>query len=141
MSAGGYISSITNPGGNRIGLEYDTGGLLRRLTDPRNFVHSFDYDVAGRLIKDTAPGSFQTLSRSVFNRVVTVTRTSGQGRTTAYRTERLADGSFKRTVTDEVGGRRPRSPTRTASRRSRARTARSSPPNSGPTRASAWRRR
>ncbi len=103
VSAGGYISSITNPGGNRIGLEYDAGGLLKRLTDPRNFVHSFDYDAAGRLIKDSAPGSFQTLSRSVFNRVVTVTRTSGQGRTTAYRTERLADGSFKRTVTDEVG--------------------------------------
>jgi RHS repeat-associated protein len=97
----GYLSSIRNPGQNRITMEYTAGGLLTELTDPRGYVHEFAYDAVGRLIRDTAPdGSFQTLSRNVSaGGVVTVTRTSNAGRVTTYRVERTEDGGLKRTVT------------------------------------------
>ena len=101
---GGYLSSIKNPAGDEIKAEYDAGGLLTKLTDPRNQVHSFGYDPAGRLIRDTAPDdTSQTLTRTAANDVVTVTRKSGQGRSTVYRVEALKSGLVKRSVTDGGG--------------------------------------
>ena len=100
----GYLSSIKNPAGDEIKASYDAGGLLTKLTDPRNQVHSFGYDGAGRLIRDTAPdNASQTLARTSAGDAVTVTRTTGEGRKTIYRVEKLKTGEIKRSVTDGEG--------------------------------------
>lgn len=104
VDGNGYLSRIQGPLGNRILMDYAAGGLLTRLTDPRDGMHDFTYDSLGRLTSDSAPGTApQTLTRSVQGSATIVERRSAEGRKTVYRSERLGDGSLKRTVVDPAG--------------------------------------
>ena len=66
----GYISSITDPGGNSYQFTYyvepyvnEQEGLLATMTDPNGGVYEFEFDDLGRLIKDKDPeGGVKTLT-------------------------------------------------------------------------------
>ena len=105
--AAGLITKVTNPASESVELTYTATGLLSTLTEPDGTsVHAYEYDELGRLHKDIAPdGGVQTLDRTTSGGADTVTLTTAMGRTTTYRTEQLADGSRKRTVTDPSGGK------------------------------------
>ncbi len=102
----GYLNRVTNPAGEAYQMQYTADGLLTRFTDPRNHTATMTYDTLGRLISDTDPaGGSQTLARAKLpsGNGYTVTRTTGENRTTSYRIENLGTGDQER-----------RSPARTA---------------------------
>ena len=102
---GGWLSSITDPGGNATQLGLDAGGLLTSLTTPRNEEHTYTYDALGLLTRDDDPAGGQTtLARTDLADGWEVTRTTALGRVTTYRYEHKTDGSIARRVTDPFGG-------------------------------------
>lgn len=75
------LSSITDPAGKSVGLQYNSLGLLSQLTDLRGGIHQFTYDDAGHLTKDQDPaGGFLSLTRSGSSANYAILRGSGEGR-------------------------------------------------------------
>ena len=106
VDANGYINGITNPANNHVGFAYTAGGLMTSLTDPRNFIHKFQYDPLGRLVRDEDPaGGFTTLARVEDKTPVegkdgyTVTLSTALGRTTTYRVEHFSNDAIRRVNT------------------------------------------
>lgn len=101
LDGNGYLARVTDPLGNTTLLDYATGGLLSELDDARGS-HVFEYDLRGRLTLDQEPdGASKTLS--VLNDTDgvptrTVTRTTAEGRETAYAWMRALNGNETREV-------------------------------------------
>jgi RHS repeat-associated protein len=104
LNADGYLSRISGPAGEMVQLSYTSDGLLTGVTRPRGQLSSYGYDPQGRLTSVTDPtGAIKTLSRSGTNLDFTVTMTTGLGRTTTYRVERLQTGDQRLTTTAPDG--------------------------------------
>jgi RHS repeat-associated protein len=105
LDAAGWLDSVTNPAGEEHQLTHGASGLLTAEADAEGAAHAFLYDARGRLVRDTSPGNYvQTLSLVETPTSRTVTRTTGGGQVTTYRTENVA-GTVIRTVTEPSGGK------------------------------------
>jgi len=64
-------SAVTDAGGNRTEMDYESNGRLVAYRDPGGAEHAFAYDADGRLVKHTYPGGLEeTRSYDVFGRLV-----------------------------------------------------------------------
>lgn len=52
---GNYVTSITNPLGNTVGLQVDARGNTKHVTDPHGNITSYEYDELDRIKTATAP--------------------------------------------------------------------------------------
>ena len=105
VGGGGWLTTYQRPGGAQVKLEDTAGGLMTKLTDPLDRVHAFSYDSQGRLIKDDPPGpQFTTLTREETPTTSTVHVRDALAHETAYTTQRLTTGGYRRTVTNSAGG-------------------------------------
>ncbi len=74
------------------------------MTDPKRRTYQYTFDDLGRLQKDEDPlHGFTALARTEDDSSFTVTRSSAMGRMTTYKTEQLASGGKKTTVTSPDG--------------------------------------
>jgi RHS repeat-associated protein len=93
VDANGYLATISNPAGETWQFGYTGGGLLTSAIDPNENPSAYTYDTVGRLtLAEDAAGGSQALARVEFDDAYEVTRTTGMGRTTTYRTEQLPSG-------------------------------------------------
>jgi YD repeat-containing protein len=100
----GRLTSVTNPAGETIQLDYDTQGLLAHFTDGRGGIHTFTYDTNGLLIKDQGPaGGFIAFARSGNPRSYTVTTTTAEGRSEQFGVQLLSDTTARRDHTSADG--------------------------------------
>lgn len=96
----GYVSSLADPTAATHRFTWDRG-LLRTMTTPRNHTYQFDWDRLGRLVEERAPDGLRYMlsrSESPGARGTTVSLTTGEGRTTRYGFEALANDGRRRTV-------------------------------------------
>lgn len=99
VNGDGYLASVTNPAGEAYEMTYTSLGLLTAFTDPLGQTATMTYDALGRLTQDTDPaGGSHTLARTTLPNGYTVTRTTGENRTTTYKVENLSTGNQQRTV-------------------------------------------
>lgn len=104
VNGDGYLASVTNPAGEAYEMTYTSLGLLTAFTDPLDQTATLTYDALGRLTKDTDPaGGSHTLARTELPNGYTVTRTTGENRTTTYTVENLGTGDQQRRVTGPAG--------------------------------------
>jgi RHS repeat-associated protein len=104
VNAAGYATEIRDSGGAPTKLTYDAGGLMTKLVDRRGGQHTFAYDADGRLTTDNGPsGHSLTFTRDEQLDDTTVTKTTGAGRQTTYRTRRLNNGDVEQTTTGPTG--------------------------------------
>jgi len=100
----GRLTSVTNPAGETIQLDYDTQGLLAHFTDGRGGIHTFTYDTNGLLTKDQGPaGGFIAFARSGNPRAYTVTTTTAEGRSEQFGVQLLSDTTARRDHTSADG--------------------------------------
>jgi RHS repeat-associated protein len=105
VNANGYATQIRDSAGVPTQLSYSAGGLLTNMTDRRGGQHSFSYNGDGLLTQDDGPGaSVLNFTRNEQLDDITVTKTTGAGRQTTYRTRRLANGDVEQTQTLPSGG-------------------------------------
>ena len=99
LDGNGYLASVSNPAGESFRMSYTADGLLTQFTDPKGNASQITYDSLGRLVRDqNAVGGGQTLAHAynAFSSDTQVTHTTALGRTTTYRTEKLALGDQRR---------------------------------------------
>jgi YD repeat-containing protein len=103
VDARGYLASVANPASEAHTVVADSLGLLLRFIAPKQDTTRLVYDDIGRLTQHVDAGGVVTsLARTEGQDFVEVEMTRGV-RTTAYRTERLADGSRRRVLTGPAG--------------------------------------
>ncbi|MFL6139472.1 MAG: RHS repeat-associated core domain-containing protein [Frankiaceae bacterium] len=103
---GGLLTQVTDPAQETIGLTYGSGGLLASFTDPLGRSSTFSYDADGRLVHDQGPdGRSTTLAGLADSTGAQVTTTTGEGRTSIYRTDGLPGGSVRTTTIGQNGAR------------------------------------
>jgi RHS repeat-associated protein len=103
---GSWLGTITDPAGQATTLTSNADGLLTELQDAKSNEHLFAYAADGRLYTDDDPaGGSQTLGISYSGRTRTVTRETGEHRTTTYQITDLSDGTEQRSVTGADGHR------------------------------------
>ena len=96
LDANGYLQQVTNPAGEPVELVHDASGLLTSLANARGLLHSYAYDDSGRLASAKAPdGGVKSLVRSRVPGGFEVAGTSGAGRRSFFRLERLSDGGTR----------------------------------------------
>ena len=79
--AGGYLSALTNPNGEKWSMTYDAGGLMTSFTKPGGQKSLFAYDGEGLLRSDTHSGG---ASISLAGNALNVRTTSAMGRSLDY---------------------------------------------------------
>jgi YD repeat-containing protein len=101
----GFLATLTNPAGETIRTQHDAFGRLTRLTDAKqNPPHQYAYDVRGRLTRDENPaGGFQTLSPQATDTTVVVPVTTGLNRVVTHSVQMLPDSSRIRLAIDPAG--------------------------------------
>jgi YD repeat-containing protein len=131
LDAGGWLATVSDPGGIGRVYGYTDLGLLASYTDPNGSLHQFAYDELGRLVRDTDPvGGFTSLSRTEIEDGWKVAKTTAEGRTTAYTVETLStgeqrmvntfpDGTVNATLHGPMGARARPTPTGPQPRRSK----------------------
>ncbi len=104
VDANGHLSTVTNPAAETFQATYSPGGLLQTFTDPRSKTRTYAYDAAGHLTVATDPaGGSQTFARTQTSKVLTVSRTTGLGRTTTFKVDRTIFGERRQTFTAPGG--------------------------------------
>jgi len=103
VSADGFVTRVTNPAGEAVGLGYDDG-LLTALKNPRGDESSYRYDPLGRLVSAADPiGATKTLDRVGSNRDYTVALTDALGRATTHRVEHSSGVTLLSTTSPATG--------------------------------------
>lgn len=104
LNANGYLNSVTNPAGEAYEMEYTPDGLLTQFTDPVGNSNDYGYDELGRFVEDTDPlGGGWTIARADSATGYTVSMTTGEGRTSSFEVEPLANGNRLQTNTAPNG--------------------------------------
>ncbi len=105
VNADGYLVHITDPAGASWEITYTEDGLMTGFTDRGGHTHTYAFEADGRLKQDTDPlGGGWRLTRTEGNGTFEVAMTSGEGLTTRFGVEPLADGR-RQTVTAPDGTR------------------------------------
>ncbi|EDN71518.1 protein containing RHS repeats [Beggiatoa sp. PS] len=97
LNANGYLASVSNPANESHQMVYSADGLLLQYTNPRGIVDKFEYDPLGMLIKNiNAVNGGWDVARTDGNSY-TVTMTSGTGRVSSFKVEKLTGDDMRRT--------------------------------------------
>jgi RHS repeat-associated protein len=100
----GWADAVTNPAGERHDLTHSADGLLTAEEDAEGGEHTFVHS-GGRLVSDTGPtGVAQTLVGSDVAGGRQVTVTTSDGIVNFERGVFDADGTYTRTIVDDMGG-------------------------------------
>jgi len=104
LDGNGYLATVTDPASESWQVEYTADGLMTAFTDRNGHRSDYTFDVNGRLIEDQSPvGGGWQLDRTQIDRGYAVAMTSGEGRISTYKVERLLDGTRRKTNTASDG--------------------------------------
>jgi RHS repeat-associated protein len=98
----GYLTSITNPAGERFDMTYTAEGLLTTFKNPRGIPKTITYDTLGRFIReDRADGGALTIAGSpAIGGSFEVSVRSAEGQTTTHQIQRDRSGNDLRIDTE-----------------------------------------
>jgi RHS repeat-associated protein len=98
VNGNGYLDTITDPVGNPWHMEYTQSGLMTAFVDRNGGRYEYTFDESGRLIDDLDPlGGGWSLSRSANDEEYNVSMTSGEGHTSMFGVDYLANGVRRHT--------------------------------------------
>jgi RHS repeat-associated protein len=94
VDSNGMLSSVANPSGQTHQMTYTTGGLLQSHTDPRSNTYQYAFYGAELTLASDPAGGSSSLTRTGSVANETVSLTTGEGRTTSYKTVKELDGDL-----------------------------------------------
>lgn len=106
VNANGYLSGVTNPNGETYTMSYTADGLLTAFSKPKGNTTTMTYDAMGYLASTLNPdqvGGWDLSRTNADDGSYSASITSGEGRTTSYQSNDLANGARKRTITAPDG--------------------------------------
>jgi RHS repeat-associated protein len=104
LDANGYLSAVTNPAGEVEQFVYTDEGLMTRRIDPKGGISQYTYDEEGKLILDQDPaGGWTGLAYTPLANGHEVKMNTAEGYKQSYKTEKLYDGTYRMTNTNESG--------------------------------------
>ena len=107
VDADKYLATVKNPANEQTTLVYTPDGLLTSVTNPRTNTWLINYDELGRLTNDLDPaGGFKRLSRVDTTNSFTVAIGTALQRTNRYEVINLPNGDRKRIHTVPTGEQR-----------------------------------